>query len=73
VEAELKASYPDSNIRLIRGGGGIFDVKCNGVLVYSKQNSKGQREGGLILGTTPWVRFREWFLSKASSRSLDPA
>jgi selT/selW/selH-like putative selenoprotein len=43
VEAELKASYPDSNIRLIRGGGGIFDVKCNGVLVYSKQNSKGQR------------------------------
>jgi len=43
VEAELKASYPDSTIRLLRGGGGIFDVKCNGVLVYSKQNTKGQR------------------------------
>jgi selT/selW/selH-like putative selenoprotein len=43
VEAELKANYPDSNIKLIKGRGGIFDVKCNGKLIYSKQNLGGQR------------------------------
>jgi selT/selW/selH-like putative selenoprotein len=43
VEAELKAKYPDSDIKLIKGGGGIFDVKCNGKLIYSKLNTKDQR------------------------------
>jgi selT/selW/selH-like putative selenoprotein len=43
VEAEIKASYPDANIKLIAGGGGIFDVKCNGKLIYSKQNIEGKR------------------------------
>jgi selT/selW/selH-like putative selenoprotein len=43
VEAELKKAYPDSTIELIKGGGGIFDVKCDGVLVYSKHNAEGQR------------------------------
>jgi selT/selW/selH-like putative selenoprotein len=43
VEAELKANYPDANIELIEGSGGIFDVECNGKLIYSKQNIEGQR------------------------------
>jgi selT/selW/selH-like putative selenoprotein len=43
VEAELKASYPDSKIDLIKGSGGIFDVKQDGKLIFSKQNIKGQR------------------------------
>jgi selT/selW/selH-like putative selenoprotein len=43
VEAELKADYPDSKIQLIKGSGGIFDVKFNGKLIFSKQNIKGQR------------------------------
>jgi selT/selW/selH-like putative selenoprotein len=43
VETELRANYPDSNIKLIAGGGGIFDVKCNGKLIYSKQNIEGER------------------------------
>ena len=30
-------------IKLIKGGGGIFDVKCNGKLIYSKLDVKGQR------------------------------
>jgi len=42
LEAELKAKYPDSKIKLIPGGGGIFDVKCDGRLVYSKKN-QGKR------------------------------
>lgn len=43
MEAELKASYPDSHIQLIEGSGGIFDVKCNGKLIYSKLNIEGRR------------------------------
>jgi selT/selW/selH-like putative selenoprotein len=43
VEAELRASYPGSDIELIKGAGGIFDVKCDGTLIYSKKNTEGQR------------------------------
>ncbi len=43
MEAELKARYPDSNIKLIKGGGGIFAVTCNGKLIFSKMNIEGQR------------------------------
>ena len=43
VEAELKANYPDAKIELIEGSGSIFDVECNGKLIYSKQNIEGQR------------------------------
>lgn len=43
MEAEVKAGYPDSDVTLIRGGGGIFEVKCNGKLIYSKQRIAGQR------------------------------
>jgi hypothetical protein len=43
VEAELKANYPGSNIKLIKGGGGIFNVTYNGKLIYAKQNIEGQR------------------------------
>ncbi len=37
MEAELKANYPNSNIELIEGSGGIFDVECKGTLIYSKK------------------------------------
>jgi len=37
VEAELKAKYPNSKIELVKGGGGIFEVKCDGKLIYSKR------------------------------------
>jgi selT/selW/selH-like putative selenoprotein len=43
VETELKKIYPDSNITLIKGSGGIFDVKCDGKLIFSKQQIAGQR------------------------------
>jgi selT/selW/selH-like putative selenoprotein len=43
VEDELKTNYPDSDVKLIKGSGGVFDVKCNGKVIYSKQNSKEQR------------------------------
>jgi selT/selW/selH-like putative selenoprotein len=43
VEAEVKAIYPDSNVTLAKGSGGIFDVKCDGKLIFSKQNIEGNR------------------------------
>ncbi|MBI5589143.1 MAG: hypothetical protein HY881_01540 [Deltaproteobacteria bacterium] len=47
----MKAYYPGSTIKLIEGVGGIFDVMCNGKLIYSKQNIEGKRfpdEGEII-------------------------
>lgn len=43
MEAEVKGDYPDSEITLVKGGGGIFEVKCDGKLIYSKQKIAGQR------------------------------
>ncbi len=43
MEAELKKNYPASSITLIKGSGGIFDVKCDGKLIFSKQKVEGQR------------------------------
>jgi selT/selW/selH-like putative selenoprotein len=42
VEAEVKESYPDASIELIQGSGGVFDVTCDGEMIYSKQNIQGK-------------------------------
>jgi selT/selW/selH-like putative selenoprotein len=51
VEAELKKSYPDSTVTLTQGSGGIFDVKCDGKLIFSKHDASVQRfpEDGEII------------------------
>jgi selT/selW/selH-like putative selenoprotein len=43
VEAELRADYPDANVELIQGSGGIFDVVCDGKLTYSKHQTAERR------------------------------
>jgi len=43
VEAEVKGKYTDSSIKLIESGGGVFDVECDGRLLFSKQKIEGQR------------------------------
>jgi len=43
VEAEVRAKHPGSIVKLIKGGGGVFDVTCNGKLIYSKQNIRRAR------------------------------
>ncbi len=40
MEAELKAKYPDATVQLIKGSGGIFDVVCDGKLIYSKDRTQ---------------------------------
>ena len=42
MEAEVKENYPDANIELIQGSGGVFDVTCDGEMIYSKQNIQGK-------------------------------
>lgn len=34
----MKSSYPASSVKLKQGSGGIFDVKQDGKLIYSKAN-----------------------------------
>lgn len=48
----MKAKYPASNITLIKGSGGVFDVTCDSRLIYSLQRIKGHRfpEEGEITG-----------------------
>lgn len=36
MEAELRKDYPDASIELLQGSGGVFDVVCDGKLIYSK-------------------------------------
>ncbi len=43
MEAEVKAKYPQSNIKLMESSGGVFDVKCDGTLIYSKHRIEGHR------------------------------
>lgn len=43
VEAEVKSKYADSSIKLIESGGGVFDIECDGRLLFSKQKIAGQR------------------------------
>lgn len=52
VEAEVKSAYPAASVSLIESGGGIFDVECDGRLIFSKQKIEGQRfpEEGEVAG-----------------------
>lgn len=52
MEAELKAKKPDIDIALVKGSGGIFEVKCDGKLIFSKLDHKEHRfpEVGEISG-----------------------
>ncbi len=40
MEAEVKAQHPDANVTLRPGSGGVFDVKCDGKLIYSKHSKQ---------------------------------
>jgi selT/selW/selH-like putative selenoprotein len=43
VEAEIKAAQPDATVELIQGSGGIFEVACDGKLIYSKKKTPERR------------------------------
>ncbi len=36
MEARIKEAFPGTTVELIEGGGGIYDVRADGRLVFSK-------------------------------------
>ena len=43
MEAELRSSIPGLKIELIKGDGGIFNVRYNDELIFSKKKTKENR------------------------------
>ncbi len=37
LEAELKSKFPKIETKLISSGGGVFEIKLNGNLIFSKK------------------------------------
>jgi len=48
--AEIEGEYPNSDVRLIEGSGGVFEVTVDGDLVFSKKNLGRHAEPGEVLG-----------------------
>lgn len=37
MEAQIETSFPDARVTLIESRGGVFEVTCDGELIYSKK------------------------------------
>ena len=48
--AELKDEYPDAEVRLVPSSGGVFEVKVDGNLVFSKRALRRHANPGEVLG-----------------------
>jgi len=47
---EIKKEFPDADCELIRGGGGIYDIKLGDALAYSKHANGNQfPEEGIVV------------------------
>jgi predicted Rdx family selenoprotein len=46
VSAEIKDAFPAADVELIGGGRGVFDVKVDGALVYSRHQTRRHMEPG---------------------------
>jgi selenoprotein W-related protein len=49
LAAELKQAFPDPEVRLIPSSGGVFEVKVDGELVFSKKASRRHAEPGEVV------------------------
>jgi selT/selW/selH-like putative selenoprotein len=47
--AELKREFPDAEIRLVPSSGGVFEVKVDGNLVFSKRALRRHAQPGEVL------------------------
>jgi selT/selW/selH-like putative selenoprotein len=47
--AELKREFPDADIRLVPSSGGVFEVKVDGKLVFSKRALRRHAQPGEVL------------------------
>jgi selenoprotein W-related protein len=49
LAAELKQAFPDPEVRLIPSSGGVFEVKVDGKVVFSKKASRRHAEPGEVV------------------------
>jgi selenoprotein W-related protein len=49
LAAELKQAFPDPDVRLIPSSGGVFEVKVDGKVVFSKKASRRHAEPGEVV------------------------
>jgi selenoprotein W-related protein len=49
LKAELEKAVPDIKVQLIEGSGGVFEVKKDGRLIFSKKQTGRFPEPGEIL------------------------
>ena len=47
--AEIEGKYPDVQVRLIEGSGGVFEVTVDGDLVFSKMRIGRHADPGEVL------------------------
>jgi selT/selW/selH-like putative selenoprotein len=49
LKAEIASSFPDAEIELIEGDHGIFEIRKNGVLLFSKyERDRFPRPGEIV-------------------------
>jgi len=49
LAAEIKAAFPEAEVELISGSGGVFEVVVDGDLVFSKKALDRHAEAGEVL------------------------
>ena len=49
MAAELKEAFPDLDVKLIPGSGGIFEVSLDGVAVFSKKRAGRHAQPGEVV------------------------
>ncbi|UCD25916.1 MAG: Rdx family protein [Gemmatimonadota bacterium] len=49
MAAEIEGKYPDAQVNLIGGSGGVFEVTVDGDLVFSKKNIGRHADAGEVL------------------------
>lgn len=50
MAAEIKEEYPDADVQLVDGSGGVFEVTVDGALLFSKKELGRHAEEGEVLG-----------------------
>ena len=49
MAAELKEAWPETDIRLVASSGGLFEVKVDGDLIFSKKALRRHAEPGEVV------------------------
>jgi selT/selW/selH-like putative selenoprotein len=49
LAAELKEAWPDTDVRLLPSSGGVFEVKVDGELIFSKKALRRHAEPGEVV------------------------